>query len=877
MREHRPSGGCLSESAGGDGPPAGAAPLKQTLDRKVQLARLVLFLDGIWPLLWGPLGVAGLFLLVSLLGLWPLLPGVAHKGLLGLFGLAFLVSLAPLARFRRPTRAEALRRLETVGGLKHRPASSYEDSLASELNSPAMQQIWALHRERMARLFSRLKPGWPSPRVDRRDPYALRAALLLLLAAAFAAYGDESGRRLASAFHLKGADGATAARVDAWITPPAYTGRPPFMLIEGSQPTTAGRAGDGAIEAPANSELTIRVNHPQARSFSLRFLTNDGADSKTAAPAADAGQSGGAAAASVEFRETIASDLVAELHFADGGVAAWPVRIIPDRPPTIAWAQPPVPMQRGSLRLHYRIEDDYGVVAAQALFERARTDGAPDSGAARTGAAGEADVLAVPLTLPRAVLKAGEGQTYRDLTAHPWAGLPVSVVLSARDQAGQIGRTDPLTFLLPERQFSKPLARAIIEQRKILVARPQMKETVARSLDALAQEPADSIPDKTVYLGLRTAYRRLLHNHDADAEASVIDQLWQIALRVEDGALSAAERDLRAAQDNLMRALNDNAPPETLKPLMDELRAALNRFLESAAQNAMNREDLAPDAPGDQVSSKELNDMLNRIEALARTGARDAARRMLSQLRDLLESVDSDPRKTSGQSEQMMNALDGVSELIARQQKLLDETFRMQQQQESGAGEEGDAQEPREDGARQGGAQSGRRPAAGQERGAEQGAGSFQSLGREQRDVGQSLDKLIRELQGLGAPPSTSFKEAQRAMTEAGKALDRQSADQAAEQETLALDRMRKGAQSLAEQMMEGSKAQAGRGGRQGRDPLGRPQRTEGFDPGESVKVPDESDMQRAREILDELRRRLGQRERPVQELDYIERLIRRF
>lgn len=159
----------------------------------------------------------------------------------------------------------------------------------------------------------------------------------------------------------------------------------------------------------------------------------------------------------------------------------------------------------------------------------------------------------------------------------------------------------------------------------------------------------------------------------------------------------------------------------------------------------------------------------------------------------------------------------------------------------------------------------------------QQGAGSFQALGQEQQGLSQTLDKLLEEVQGLGAPPSAQFKDAQRAMGDAGKALDRENAGQAVEQETLALERLRKGTQSLAEQMMEGAKSQGGRMGRMARDPLGRPQRSQGSDPGDSVKVPDEIDVQRAREILDELRHRLGEPSRPTQELDYIERLIRRF
>ena len=77
--------------------------------------------------------------------------------------------------------------------------------------------------------------------------------------------------------------------------------------------------------------------------------------------------------------------------------------------------------------------------------------------------------------------------------------------------------------------------------------------------------------------------------------------------------------------------------------------------------------------------------------------------------------------------------------------------------------------------------------------------------------------------------------------------------------------------------MMRQMPSRMGRAGDAPLDPLGRPQRTEGPDLGTSVKVPDQIDAQRAREILEILRRRLGERFRPDIELDYIERLLKRF
>jgi hypothetical protein len=115
-------------------------------------------------------------------------------------------------------------------------------------------------------------------------------------------------------------------------------------------------------------------------------------------------------------------------------------------------------------------------------------------------------------------------------------------------------------------------------------------------------------------------------------------------------------------------------------------------------------------------------------------------------------------------------------------------------------------------------------------------------------------------------------------MGEAQEALGEKNLGRATDEQSRALDQLRRGAESMAEQMMEGGQAQAGRGkGNNGRDPLGRPDRNNRPDLGLSVQVPDQIDIQRAREVLDELRRRLGDPTRPVIELDYLERLIRSY
>ena len=114
-------------------------------------------------------------------------------------------------------------------------------------------------------------------------------------------------------------------------------------------------------------------------------------------------------------------------------------------------------------------------------------------------------------------------------------------------------------------------------------------------------------------------------------------------------------------------------------------------------------------------------------------------------------------------------------------------------------------------------------------------------------------------------------------MEEAEQALRNGDLDGAARAEQRALEQLRQGAQQMAQQMLRQMPGQYGRSADVPLDPMGRPQRTEGPDLGTSVKVPDEIDIQRAREILETIRRRLGEPGRSLLERDYLERLLDRF
>src|SRR3990170_1400111 len=173
--------------------------LAKRFEGRVRLSWVALLGERVWEALLWPFLVTLAFLVVSLLELWSFLPPLAHRLLLGGFGLALVVSFLPLLRLSLPTRPEALRRLERHAGIRHRPASSYEDRLGVPPPKETAA-VWAAHRERLSRLVAKLKPSWPAPRTDRKDPYAIRAALLLGVVAAALAAGGNVSDRLRAAF-----------------------------------------------------------------------------------------------------------------------------------------------------------------------------------------------------------------------------------------------------------------------------------------------------------------------------------------------------------------------------------------------------------------------------------------------------------------------------------------------------------------------------------------------------------------------------------------------------------------------------------------------------------------------------------------------------
>ncbi len=873
------------------------------LERLVAIARAILLFERAWRNGLPPLVVLGIFACVSWTGLWLDAPLWARGlGVLALV-LGLVVALLPLRELRLPSRKEAINRIDHVSGLASHPAFVIDDRLGNGASDPATRALWNLHRRRAEQAVALLRTGGPSPRMVDLDRFALRAAVLVALIATGFVAGPEKYARIAAAFDWRfNASPAKDYRIDAWIDPPPYTGKPPVVLNLG------GNQSRQQIEAPSGSIVVIHAPGGNLDIAAKGALVEAAKDNKTDAQAsltasAAAKPANGKRDGKGEIRLVLRGDATLTLGRPGAPLGAFDLHAILDQPPSIALTQPPRFNARGSMTLKYSVADDYGVTGAEARFAKPVLPGG------HPAARSLVDPPRAPLLLPPPPGLGGEAETTADLSEHPWAGARVEMTLTARDAGGNEGRSDPIEITLPQKPFVKPLARALAEQRRNLVLAPEDKARVINALEALMIGPEMFDTGAGIYVGLRVAFDRLAAAHSDSDLVEVADYLWQMALRIENGDLSEAERDLRAAEQQLRDALQRNAPEDEIRKLGDNLRAAMDKFLQELAaqqddQGSRNNS-AALDGRGRSISPRELQRMLDQMQEMLRSGDSANARKMLEQLQNVLENLRvARPRKADPRAREMSRALDELGQMSQDQQDLRDETYRSgqadrhRQREERGQlglpgqptlgdifGENGGAVEGGLD--RQGndqgaGAKSGNGPRAGQTNDAD--------LARRQKALRDRLGNLQKRLAGAGAG-ANGLDGAQNAMRDAENALGQgpRGTDGAVDAQGRAVEALHEGAQKLAENMRgeadgSGAGEEAGEdqdgqgppgqfGDAEGTDPLGRsPERLRGFDP--SARFPG---AERARRVLEELRRRLGEPARPREEMDYLERLLRHY
>src|SRR4029077_5205273 len=206
------------------------------------------------------------------------------------------------------------------------------------------------------------------------------------------------------------------------------------------------------------------------------------------------------------------------------------------------------------------------------------------------------------------------------------------------------------------------------------------------------------------------------------------------------------------------------------------------------------------------LRQQDLNNMIDRMERLSRSGDKDRAKRMLDHGGEMLQNLRMAQPGQSGDSE-MEQALNELGDMIRKQQQLRDKTFKQ-------------GQDSRRDRMR-----------------GKQGDQSMSDLQQDQQGLRDRLKKLQEELAKRGMGPSQRGEKGQRgeqgqqgqqggdqgdgedgleqadsAMGDASGRLGEGNADGAVDSQGRALEALRKGAQSLADAMQQGDGDQPGDG-----------------------------------------------------------------
>lgn len=840
--------------------------------RVTQRARLVLIWEGLWPSFFALVMIVSAYVALSWLGLWTYTPVFIRILGIIVFAGALSVTLIKLIRLKFPDRDAVVGRIEAVSGIDHRPLTASLDSLANEglsSSDAAQQSLWQAHKKRIFDTLKDLRSGFPRSQITTLDPYGLRTLVVLGLFVGFNVAGSDRIARLTDIVDFSSSKPVVASRLDAWITPPRYTGKSPiFLTNEAFDP------GNEPLIVPAGSEITIRsVNADQTTVvFAKQDKSSDdeaetiiapklGEDVETAnKPARDL--------AHKDYALTLQES--GELSVATAARQwVWQFNVLPDSSPEISFAGTPEVQRSGALQVVAILKDDYGINRAVAEFE-------PVEEGLTLNTSEDArplyDAPQFPLSLNRGRVVDGTSKTIRSLVDHPWAGAEMLMRLRAYDQIGQEGVSEQIKIALPLRRFVDPLARAIIEQRRNLAMNANYAPLLADVIDVITLRPEQFEDKYAAYISLAAIRRGLLNARDDDGLREMVDALWDLAVGLEDGDLSEAERNLRDALEALREGIENGASEEELARLMDDARQAMREFMQALTEQAERNADTAQNQqngdPSQTLRPQDLQDMLNRIEELAQTGSRDAAQQMLSQLQQMMENLQAQQGQPGQQGEsQAQQMLNELGEMIRRQQQLRDQTFRERNQGQQGEqGQQG--QQPGQPGER--GQQQGQAPGEGQGQ-------TGQGLQGNQQSLADQLQQLLDRLGQSGSENGNQLGQAQRSMEGAAQQLGQGNLGQAGDEQSQALDQLRRGAQNLAEQMAGEGSGQGDHNLSQGdrrTDPLGRREGRAGADFGDDVEVPDEIDTQRARRILDQIRQRLGESIRPKIELEYLERLL---
>lgn len=763
------------------------------------------------------------------------------------------------------------RRIEKASGLHHRPLIQEYDILAN----PRGENTRSLWQKRFSYFYDALEkiriPA-PLPFMTEKDPYALRIGVALLFLIGLITAGPVASDRIKAGltpFSIPVMQTDTAG-ITITFSPPEYTAQAP-LILQGR-----GRSKE-TINIPEGSEIKVRVTDGIGRPS---LVLDD-----HAIPLDYLGENTYAAEMLLPDTKTVR---IKQMMITRRSI---PVNIIKDAPPLITLKEEqPTILEKGQLQFDITVQDDYGVKDIVFKFYAA-----PEI---------EEMPLGAPYRETRPVMslpaQATDLEPVYDLAWHSWSGLPVIATFEVTDNSGHRTISNEISLTLPERSFRHPVAAGLVQERKNLAWTPDnVRRESSDKIMSLMTRPDLYQNDTVAFLAMRSIASRLYYNDDRESVIRVIETLWDTALRIEEGNISIAARNLREALQALEKKLNDpNSTQEEIAGAMNDVREAMAAYFteiaremqKNMAENGISPMNM-PQMPAQSFTPQDIQSFLDQLQSEALSGETGTAREMLSQLQKMMDGLDSSMNMSMPEDMQfMMDSVSELQQLIDKQEELLTKTrqslsadspplsdipqsfgdilpFDLDRMETWDAGEMPPL--PKYNPPADKGLQAENTP-------------DTQSHKEEQEALRYILGQLMQEADGILGDIPENMGSAEMEMRKSSASLGRNAPHSAIPYQEKAVEYLRQSQQQMSQQLQARMQQMMmfSFGGRGQMDPLGRPSGPgdmPGWWPGSKIKIPDETQRKKVQEIQKILRDRSGERERPDYELEYFKRLLKKF
>lgn len=661
-------------------------PLLNTLERKRRKTFWTVSIKSFFKSIWRPIFWCCLFA-----GLWMLnihsFFGLTFNIILSLSFIAGLIYLLKkdLGEFTFPKGRKVDYALEKNSDLPRGQINLIEDTLINPKKKET-RELWNNAQKNALLSFKSLKTPKINLSLAKEDPSALRYLAILVLISGMMFSGYDWKNRLVSGLipvtpNMVLGQGRVT---NLWIEPPAYTQKPKIHIM--------GTGVDQPLEIPEGSEVKIRLHSMLGKSFPPYFQGKE-------MQYLDEGLYGAETIINKDLPLTVTQLFIPRANWKYNFIKDTPPEIFLDLPKkenteeesveqnTQETLEPYKIIERAQIKFPLKVLDDYGVkdLRMTMTLDPMIEDKPLGENATETR---------LIMSQPNTEFKIAP---IYNMAWHTWAGLPVNFTFEAIDHKGQTKKLDPISLVLPEREFEHPMAKSLIVMRKKLAWEYDSPfDEIVFNLETLLRAPDYFQNNATIYLAIKTSAARLRYNDDARREdrlkaaKEVISLLWTIATIIEDGNLELAIRELRDAQEALENAMRDpNTTQDEIDALMEELREKMDNYftemardLQKRMQNGEEFPEFSPNDFSQMITPDTLSQMMAQIEQALRDGDEEKAQELMSQLQRMMEMMDpSNNAQLPPDMQMMQQGVNELQELIERQEALLEQTEKQAREQ----------------------------------------------------------------------------------------------------------------------------------------------------------------------------------------------------